>query len=84
MLNPFILFQIYAIIILYKGTSKNRFEKGKWVEGLKKQSVCYTHFHSNEVFRGDHNIFKLSFMDETRAARRVDYGFLRFKAGQSV
>ncbi len=21
--------------------------------GLKKQSVCYTHFHSNEVFRGD-------------------------------
>ena len=48
-------------------TSKNRFEKGKWVEcaecdesqrslrgGLKKQSVCYTHFHSNKVFRGDH------------------------------
>jgi hypothetical protein len=52
------------------GTSKNRFEKGKWVEfteckenllvrlyalrgGLKKQSVCYTHFHSNKVFRGD-------------------------------
>ncbi len=23
--------------------------------GLKKQSVCYTHFHSNKVFRGDHN-----------------------------
>ena len=21
--------------------------------GLKKQSVCYTHFHSNKVFRGD-------------------------------
>jgi len=20
---------------------------------LKKQSVCYTHFHSNKVFRGD-------------------------------
>ena len=53
------------------GTSKNRFEKGKWVEcaecdesllvrlyalrgGLKKQAVCYTHFHSNKVFRGDH------------------------------
>ena len=52
------------------GTSKNRFEKGKWVEcaecdesllvrlyalrgGLKKQAVCYTHFHSNKVFRGD-------------------------------
>ena len=55
---------------LLMGTSKNRFEKGKWVEcaecdesllvrlyalrgGLKKQSVCYTHFHSNKVFRGD-------------------------------
>ena len=25
--------------------------------GLKKQSVCYTHFHSNKVFRGDHNSF---------------------------
>ena len=24
--------------------------------GLKKQSVCYTHFHSNKVFRGDHLI----------------------------
>ena len=50
------------------GTSKNRFEKGKWVEcaeceeslrlyalrgGLKKQTVCYTHFLSNKVFRGD-------------------------------
>ena len=23
--------------------------------GLKKQAVCYTHFHSNKVFRGDHN-----------------------------
>ena len=23
--------------------------------GLKKQSVCYTHFHSNKAFRGDHN-----------------------------
>ena len=22
--------------------------------GLKKQAVCYTHFHSNKVFRGDH------------------------------
>ena len=22
--------------------------------GLKKQSVCYTHFLSNKVFRGDH------------------------------
>ena len=21
--------------------------------GLKKQAVCYTHFHSNKVFRGD-------------------------------
>ncbi len=52
------------------GTSKNRFEKGKWVKcaeckenllvrlyalrgGLTKQAVCYTHFHSNKVFRGD-------------------------------
>ena len=52
------------------GTSKNRFEKGKWVEcaecdesllvrlyalrgGFLKQAVCYTHFHSNKVFRGD-------------------------------
>ena len=52
------------------GTSKNRFEKGKWVEcteceesllvrlyalrgGLTKQAVCYTHFHSIKVFRGD-------------------------------
>ena len=25
--------------------------------GLKKQSVCYTHFHSNEVFRGDLILF---------------------------
>ena len=25
--------------------------------GLKKQAVCYTHFHSNKVFRGDLNIF---------------------------
>ena len=25
--------------------------------GLKKQSVCYTHFHSNKVFRGDHKEF---------------------------
>ena len=24
--------------------------------GLKKQSVRYTHFHSNKVFRGDHYI----------------------------
>ena len=23
--------------------------------GLKKQAVCYTHFHSNKVFRGDYN-----------------------------
>ena len=23
--------------------------------GLKKQAVCYTHFHSNKVFRGDLN-----------------------------
>ena len=21
-----------------------------------KQAVCYTHFHSNKVFRGDHNL----------------------------
>lgn len=55
-----------------KGTSKNRFEKGKWVEcaecdenllvrlyalrgDLKKQAVCYTHFPSIKVFRGDLN-----------------------------
>ena len=25
--------------------------------GLKKQAVCYTHFLSNKVFRGDHNKF---------------------------
>ena len=25
--------------------------------GLKKQAVCYTHFHSNKVFRGDHIYF---------------------------
>ena len=60
--------------VYYMGTSKNRFEKGKWVEcaecdesllvrlyalrgGLKKQSVCYTHFHSNKVFRGDHILY---------------------------
>ena len=24
--------------------------------GLKKQAVCYTHFHSNKVFRGDQYI----------------------------
>ena len=24
--------------------------------GLKKQAVCYTHFHSNKVFRGDHKV----------------------------
>ena len=24
--------------------------------GLKKQAVCYTHFHSNKVFRGDRKI----------------------------
>ena len=24
--------------------------------GLKKQAVCYTHFHSNKVFRGDLNL----------------------------
>ena len=23
--------------------------------GLKKQAVCYTHFHSNKVYRGDRN-----------------------------
>ena len=27
--------------------------------GLKKQAVCYTHFHSNKVFRGD--LLKLEF-----------------------
>jgi hypothetical protein len=32
--------------------------------GLKKQAVCYTHFHSNKVFRGDlmyyHSFFNFS------------------------
>ena len=62
--------QDHDLMDFLMGTSKNRFEKGKWVEcaecdesllvrlyalrgGLKKQSVCYTHFHSNKVFRGD-------------------------------
>ena len=32
--------------------------------GLKKQAVCYTHFHSNKVFRGDHNnIIDRAFQD---------------------
>ena len=64
------------------GTSKNRFEKGKWVEcaecdesllvrlyalrgGFLKQSVCYTHFLSNKVFRGDHKLYG-GFCDVTR------------------
>ena len=32
--------------------------------GLKKQSVCYTHFHSNKVFRGDHKFIKEDLSDE--------------------
>ncbi len=62
-------------------TSKNRFEKGKWVEcaeceesllvrlyalrgGFLKQSVCYTHFHSNKVFRGDLLLFHVCFIQQ--------------------
>ena len=47
--------------------------------GLKKQSVCYTHFHSNKVFRGDSyygrrlqrknplggNVFRIALRDDT-------------------
>ena len=28
--------------------------------GLKKQAVCYTHFHSNKVFRGDLSLLYLN------------------------
>ena len=34
-----------------------------------KQSVCYTHFHSNKVFRGDLMIFFL--MNPFSAIRRT-------------
>ena len=37
--------------------------------GLKKQSVCYTHFHSNEVFRGDLMSFSVI---------RIDAGLYEF------
>ena len=37
--------------------------------GLKKQAVCYTHFHSNKVFRGDLMLFSPSSagMDSSRS-----------------
>ncbi len=46
--------------------------------GLKKQAVCYTHFHSNEVFRGDHKIIfdwrKYAGYYRFGARKKADYG----------
>ena len=41
--------------------------------GLKKQAVCYTHFHSNEVFRCDHYITFLSAMSTGKAMFHNSY-----------
>ena len=36
--------------------------------GLKKQAVCYTNFHSNEVFRGDqYNLSKFNVVSATQS-----------------
>ena len=38
--------------------------------GLKKQAVCYTHFHSNKVFRGD--LMKITLTELEFAEKKID------------
>ena len=52
--------------------------------GLKKQSVCYTHFHSNKVFRGDHYIHAFPYVHDLIISQKSEMQLKKYFSFEKI